>query len=132
MNLPILSRDQVREVDRRAIEDVKRCRGRVIDAPEQVGGWPELPASSAPSDRDADGMPDAWEEAYGLDINDPTDAIEDEDSDGWTNLQEYINSTDPTLSNIPSVPVIKSPADGGVSGLGGGAGSASGGAVSDA
>jgi hypothetical protein len=48
-----------------------------------------------PLDTDADGMPDPWEEAHGLDPNDPSDASRDDDGDGFTNLQEYLAGTDP-------------------------------------
>ncbi|MCD6383490.1 MAG: VCBS repeat-containing protein [Thermoplasmata archaeon] len=48
------------------------------------------------SDYDNDGLPNSWEEKYGLDIYDPTDANVDTDGDGLTNLQEYLNGTDPT------------------------------------
>ena len=34
-------------------------------------------------------MPDAWEEAHGLDPNDAFDAKQDPDADGLTNLEEY-------------------------------------------
>ena len=36
----------------------------------------------------------------------------DEDGDGYTNLEEYLNNTDPQISNAPSAPVIRSPLDG--------------------
>src|SRR6185369_1459598 len=42
-----------------------------------------------PIDNDADGMPDDWEIANGLNPNDPTDAGKDLDGDGLSNLQEY-------------------------------------------
>ncbi|MEM4267618.1 MAG: hypothetical protein QXK37_02195 [Candidatus Woesearchaeota archaeon] len=46
-------------------------------------------------DTDCDQMPDYWEEQYGLNVN-LNDADEDPDGDGITNLQEYLNGTDPT------------------------------------
>lgn len=46
-------------------------------------------------DTDSDGMPDAWELKYGLDIEDPADAALDNDDDGMTNLEEYRAGTDP-------------------------------------
>ena len=47
-------------------------------------------------DSDNDGMPDAWEIKYGLDPNDPTDAVKDCNGDGYTNIEKYINGIDPT------------------------------------
>ncbi len=46
-------------------------------------------------DDDNDGMPDWWEEKYGLNPDDPTDANKDPDHDGLTNYQEYLHGTDP-------------------------------------
>jgi len=49
-------------------------------------------------DTDSDGMPDYWEEKYGFDPFDPTDADEDEDDDGYTNVEEYEDGTNPLKS----------------------------------
>jgi hypothetical protein len=41
------------------------------------------------------GIPDSWAIAHGLDPNDPAMPFEDPDHDGLTNLQEFLNGTDP-------------------------------------
>ncbi|MFU8780443.1 MAG: Amuc_1099 family pilus-like system protein, partial [Kiritimatiellia bacterium] len=48
------------------------------------------------ADHDGDGMPTLWEQQYGLDPHDPSDAHEDLDGDGFTNLEEFHYGTDPT------------------------------------
>lgn len=46
------------------------------------------------NDKDYDGIPDDWEQYYGLNPSDPNDAYEDPDGDGLTNYDEYLwNST---------------------------------------
>ncbi len=43
-------------------------------------------------------MPDVWEKRNGLDPDDPSDATNDKDDDGYSNLKEYEKGTDPTES----------------------------------
>ena len=82
-------------VDTRVIDDVRQRRGQLINSPSEVGGWPELRTTPAPLDTDRDGMPDAWEIAHGLDPRNPADRNADRDGDGYTNLEEYLNSLVP-------------------------------------
>ncbi len=87
-------------VDRRIVEIVRTGKptygNGIITDPNQVGGWPEYKSAPAPADGDSDGMPDQWETAHGLNPKDASDAAGDADKDGYTNVEEYINGTDPT------------------------------------
>jgi hypothetical protein len=60
------------------------------------GGSETMSVTSALTDTDQDGLPDFWEQAYGLNPNDPTDARQDSDGDGRNNLEEYQAGTNPT------------------------------------
>ena len=60
-----------------------------LGLPDVVG---TIPSGAAPADTDQDGMPDLWEMDHGLDPSDSDDRNADRNADGWTNLEEYINS----------------------------------------
>ncbi len=47
-------------------------------------------------DKDKDEMPDEWEQKYGLNPLDPTDAVKDLDRDGFSNLEECKAKKDPS------------------------------------
>jgi YD repeat-containing protein len=68
----------------------------------------DLIANFADLDEDGDGMPDAWEIQYGFNPLDPSDAAKDANGNGISNLQEYLNGTNPLSTNtsvsVPAVP----------------------------
>ena len=76
--------------------DKRGCVGLII-------GLVIVPQSQAtnlpPQDTDGDGLPDSWEQKYGLNVYDPTDAAQDADGDGLTHLQEYQLGTHPRHSD---------------------------------
>ena len=65
-----------------------------ITDPSEVGGYPKYVGVSY-MDKDNDGLADEWEQQHGLSPNDPGDAVGDADIDGYTNVEEYINGTNP-------------------------------------
>jgi len=110
-----LRRDQV---DDRIIEDYRLGRGDgLLESVDDAGGWPywtgsgyayaseanfiahpdlyQLRGGEPYADIDQDGMADAWEEARGLNPHDGGDGVADGDGDGYTNLEEFLNGTDP-------------------------------------
>ncbi len=61
------------------------------------------------TDTDLDGLPDDWEiEHFG---NLDQDGTGDFDSDGISNLDEFLNNTDPDSNIAPAIPVIQTPLD---------------------
>lgn len=79
-------------VDQRIVAGVRARSLRIIDSQSQVGGWPELAAGTPWVDGDGDGMPDSWETANGLNPADAGDGAADRNGDGWTNLEDWLNS----------------------------------------
>jgi hypothetical protein len=78
--------------DSRLVSGVRNRTNRLIDSEDEVGGWPSLKSVPAPLDTDRDGMPDDWERRHGLNPNDPNDRNGDQNGDGFTNLEKYLNS----------------------------------------
>lgn len=90
--------------DQRIIQEVQsgKCKFRgsrsglpgLPDSQEDVGGWEKYPVVRRPEnwDTDQDGMPDHWEQQMGLDPGNSADGNKDRDKDGFTNLEEYLNS----------------------------------------
>ncbi|HEY1164934.1 MAG TPA: polysaccharide lyase [Chitinophaga sp.] len=62
----------------------------IITDVSQVGGYPEY-KGTAYKDTDNDGLPDSWEKQHGLNANDATDASQDKDKDGYTNIEQFLN-----------------------------------------
>lgn len=88
-------------VDARVTEMVRKgkpmTKTGIIKAVSEVGGYPNLTYDPArvPVDSDSDGMPDEWEIKYKLDPENPKDGAMDSDDDVYTNVEEYLNSTNP-------------------------------------
>ncbi len=89
-------------VDERIIAEVRSGRTAfgdgIIKVHTDVGGWPDYRGTPPPVDTDGDGMPDAWERRHGFNPNDPASGWVDSDKDGYTNVEEYLNGTDPRVA----------------------------------
>ncbi len=83
----------------------------IIDDPEVVGGWPVLATGIVPLDTDNDGMPDLFEVANSLNINDPSDRNTLAPST-YTWLEEYLNSITANTSFIQAPFNLKSSING--------------------
>ncbi len=86
-------------VDSRVLHEFASGGGRLKETADDAGGWPTLLVGSAPADTDTDGMPDWWEQRWGLAPDNDTDSGSDLDGDGWTNLEEYLNQTPVSASS---------------------------------
>lgn len=91
-------------VDKRAVNDTRNgtatCMNGgngslngLIDTQAAVGGWPTYKSERPRKDSDGDGIPDAWEDAFGLDKNSATDGnTKTLDPRGrYTNLEMYLH-----------------------------------------
>jgi pectate lyase len=72
-------------------------KSRIYKTSEQAGGYGELDVqlSEAYPDADANGMSDVWESLFGIDFSSNGDT----DADGYTDLEEFLNGTDPIVAD---------------------------------
>lgn len=70
----------------------------LIDTQSDVGGWPTYSSTTAPTDTDADGMPDSWETANGLNPSNAADGVAYRLSAVYTNVEVYINGLVATIT----------------------------------
>ena len=93
-------------IDRNIISDVIQGTGPAqdseIDHQDDFGGYPAIDPGTPYADTDKDGMADEWEHLYCFDSNDPSDGPEDADGDGYTNVEEFLNGTQPTAGGLCS------------------------------
>lgn len=81
-------------VDREIIRDVRNGGHGMVNNKSSLLAWPPYETGFAFVDSDNDGMPDHWEEAYGLNPH-RTDDTSDPDGDNYTSIEEYLNDTHP-------------------------------------
>lgn len=93
--------------DQRIVNDVRNGTGKIIDDPSEVGGWLVMTSGTPPVDTDGDGMPDEWEKRWGLNPDNSADGKLDRTGDGYTNVEEYLNSL--VASGIPPASAARAP-----------------------
>lgn len=81
-------------IDQRILNTLASDTGAFLLSQDDVGGYPPIVSLPVPVDSDLDGMPDSWEDTYGLDRDNPNDRNGLLPS-GYTNLEGYINSLIP-------------------------------------
>jgi hypothetical protein len=92
------------QADALLVSQVRAQSGILIQSEQDLvslgvgdSGYSTLAAATRPAgfDSDQDGMPNTWETANGSNANDAADRNGDTDADGYTNLEEYLNSLVP-------------------------------------
>ena len=88
-------------IDVRIAEEVRNgsatCKGSngstggLIDTQKDAGGWSVLQTEEPQKDTDRDGIPDAWEEAHGLNPKSNADGKTETLVSGYSNLDVYLN-----------------------------------------
>lgn len=89
-------------MDTRILNEVREGKGMIIDVQghyphgtayeKTIHAWPDLKPGRVPADTDKDGLPDDWEKGHKLNPNDKMDAAQISGSDGYSNIERYINS----------------------------------------
>jgi len=76
--------------DARVIQEYNDGVGDLVNYVTYPDDFPIFPPVSGPTDSDFDGMADNWESARGLQIG-VNDSADDDDVDGYTNIEEYLH-----------------------------------------
>lgn len=98
-------------IDKRIVEEVRTGTATyggefagpytgIIDSQRDVGGLPFLRSFPAPADSDRDGLPDWWVINYGFNPVNGIAPSGDFDGDGFTNMEEYLNGTNPVILDL--------------------------------
>lgn len=74
----------------------------IITDVAQVGGYPTY-GGQPHVDSDNDGIPDDWEKKNGLNPKDASDATKDSNKNGYSNIEEYLNSLVNVAHVVPEV-----------------------------
>lgn len=77
-------------IDMSLVREVETHTGTMIDSQNDMGGWPVYRRYTPHTDRDGDGIPDAWERRHGMNPGDAADALAT-GKDGYTNIERYMN-----------------------------------------
>ncbi len=88
------------DVDVRVVNQIRGGTGQIINSQSEVGSWPVLAAGTAPADHDGDGMSDEWELKYHLDPNRFDGSDSDRDGDGYADVEEFLNGTNPQEKDL--------------------------------
>ena len=108
LNADGTARNEQDSVDARLFKEVINNTGNMISSPADVGGWPTYGSGDGPyPDADADGMSDTWEMAKFGNLS--RDGKGDANGDGYTDLEHFLDGTDPCGG---SAPVVKAPTTG--------------------
>ncbi|MEX1268585.1 MAG: T9SS type A sorting domain-containing protein [Balneolaceae bacterium] len=81
------ARDQV---DERIIHDVEHKTGEYAASPGQLFGWPVMAKTYRKIDADS-----SWQRQHNINLFNPEEAGDDYNKNGYTNLEEFLNETDP-------------------------------------
>ena len=82
-------------VDLRLLVEYREGKGQIPKDEAAVGGYPSIKSAAPYADTDHDGMPNVWEAKHSLAPDSPDDGPTDADGDGYTNVEEFVNGTDP-------------------------------------
>ena len=79
-------------LDERIVNEVRNGGGKLVNTPSEAGGYPVIEEIHRPAnyDTDRDGMPDEWEDKYGLNKNSDADGKLYTLNKSYTNLEVYL------------------------------------------